>query len=87
LKAAPKTRRFPLIVMLRKGCLPPSELHLISAPENRGPPHHAASRRSAQAGASSVVWASSKVSSPFGGIDLHTDWIGISKPGHSHRTR
>ena len=39
LKAAPKTRRFPLIVMLRKGCLPPSELHLISAPENRGPPH------------------------------------------------
>jgi hypothetical protein len=39
LKAAPKTRRFPLIVMLRKGCLPPSELHLIGGPEKRGPPH------------------------------------------------
>lgn len=43
---------------------------------------HAASRRTAQAGASSFVWASSKVSSPFGGIDLHTDWFRISKAGH-----
>ncbi len=33
LKAAPKTRRFPLIVMLRKGCLPPSELHSSARPK------------------------------------------------------
>jgi len=37
---AAKIHRFPLIVMLRKGCLPPSEPHLvsISALENQGPP-------------------------------------------------
>ncbi|MFM7075516.1 MAG: hypothetical protein ACKO3G_05535, partial [Planctomycetaceae bacterium] len=44
-KAAPKTRRFPPIALLRKGCLPPSGLHLISAPENRGPPHSNTIRR------------------------------------------
>ena len=41
LKAASKPHCLPLIVMLRKGCLPPSEFHLISAPKNRGPPQQA----------------------------------------------
>jgi len=38
LNAGPNTRRFPAIVLLLIGCLPPTELHLIKAPENRGPP-------------------------------------------------
>ena len=46
LKAAANTHRFPLIVRLRKGCPPPSELHLQSAPENWCPPQ--SSRRSAR---------------------------------------
>ena len=37
LNAGPNTRRFPAIVLLLIGCLPPTELHLIKAPENRGP--------------------------------------------------
>jgi endonuclease YncB( thermonuclease family) len=38
LKAAPNTRRFPAIVLLLIGRLPPGKLHLIRAPEIRGPP-------------------------------------------------
>jgi nucleoside-diphosphate-sugar epimerase len=38
LNTGPNTRRFPAIVLLLIGCLPPMELHLIKAPENRGPP-------------------------------------------------
>jgi len=44
LNAAPNTRRFPAIIMLLVGCLPPAELHLIKAPENRGPPQLKAAR-------------------------------------------
>jgi len=39
LNAALSTRRFPAIVLLLMGCLPPTELHLVKAPKNRGPPH------------------------------------------------
>jgi hypothetical protein len=35
---APYTRRFPAIILLLIGCLPPGKLHLIRAPEIRGPP-------------------------------------------------
>jgi len=38
LNAAPNTRRFPAIILLLIGCLPPGKLHLIRAPEIRGPP-------------------------------------------------
>jgi len=44
LNAGPNTRRFPAIVLLLIGCLPPTELHLIKAPENRGPPHCGSNR-------------------------------------------
>jgi hypothetical protein len=38
LNAAPNTRRFPAIILLLIGCLPPGKLHFIRAPEIRGPP-------------------------------------------------
>jgi len=41
-KAAPKPRRFPAIILLPIGCLPPGKLLLIRPPEIRGPPHPAA---------------------------------------------
>jgi hypothetical protein len=38
LKAAPNTLRFPAIILLLIGCLPPRKLRLIRAPEIRGSP-------------------------------------------------
>jgi hypothetical protein len=44
LKAAPNTRRFPAIILLLIGCLPPGKVHLIRAPEIRGPPQDTVAR-------------------------------------------
>ena len=40
LNGAPDTRRLPGIIILLIGGLPVQRLHLIRAPEIRGPPHH-----------------------------------------------
>ena len=39
LEGGPKNPTLPGIILLLIGCLPPEKLHLIRAPEIRGPPH------------------------------------------------
>jgi len=56
LKAAPKTRRVPAIILLLIGCLPPGKVHLIRAPAIRGPPQ--SSRRITRFDRPSPLWPS-----------------------------